>query len=479
MKSRIIEAVGALERFDREGAVAMLKAELADRSLSPGKINSILRLAQNIGQIDLEIDASRRLVEADPRDLKLFLEHSRRLAEYGAAEEAKAHLAQLPVAVQNHPGVDHFLGTLATQTGRFSEAEDHFRSELSKGFSPQAWHALAMIKKFTPEDPDLQAMWRGLPQVRLLGGRGHAAYAYAMAKALEDCGDLPQAFEFYGEGARIRRAEQLYDPAKNEARIDEIIATYAKAFLDRLKPSGEGSDRAIFVTGLPRSGTTLTEQILTAHSQVVDGAEINLFRPSLTSMVGSGRENMLRFDDTAGDDPWGKLGRTYLDLVSMRFGQTGRIVDKTLLHSSMMAQIVHALPNAPIIWLRRDPRDVATSNYRTYFTSDIPWSWDLGDIGHFMRQEDRLFDHFQQLFGERILAVRYEDMVSAPDEQISRLALHARLPLEPAMLRPHEQTRTVRTASVSQVRAPISTSAVGKSSRYEQFLEPFLAQYYR
>jgi hypothetical protein len=174
----------------------------------------------------------------------------------------------------------------------------------------------------------------------------------------------------------------------------------------------------------------------------------------------------------------GDIGRDYLAMLEQRFGSNGRIVDKTLNHSRFLGFILHALPKAKVIWLRRDPQDTAISCFRSFFgTGTIPWSCSLADIGWHFRLKDDLYAHRTRVFPDRILTVPYEELVTDPAAWITRILGHVGLDLEPAALTPHLQKRAVRTVSVAQVREPISAASVGAARKYRAHLRDFVAAY--
>jgi hypothetical protein len=165
-------------------------------------------------------------------------------------------------------------------------------------------------------------------------------------------------------------------------------------------------------------------------------------------------------------------------MLEQRFGRGGRIIDKTLNHSLFLGFILHALPNAKVIWMRRDPQDTAISCFRSFFgTGTIPWSCSLADIGWHFRLEDALHAHWTRIFPERILTVPYEGLATDPRTWITRILEAAGLDLEPAPFTPHLQKRSVQTVSVAQVREPITAASVGAAEKYRAHLQPFRDAY--
>lgn len=303
--------------------------------------------------------------------------------------------------------------------------------------------------------------------------------SYALGKAYEDIGEPDRAFEFYSKGAALRRNPAQFNISNFEALASQIVSDFTYERLKRLTPSGLQEQRSLFVTGLPRSGTTLTEQILLGHSAVVDGEEINLFGAALIPTLGIRLQDALAFQQrSTWADPWGEIGRDYARFLDMRFTTPGVVVDKSLGQTILTGLILHALPNARIAWLRRSPEDVALSCFRTYFATGLPWSWSLTDIADYMQVEDRLFDHWRSVFPERILVVEYEELVQSPASWAERLQRHFGLPIEAGIEACSRSDRAIGSASVSQARQPISTSAVGRSNAFERHLEPFRERYY-
>jgi hypothetical protein len=344
---------------------------------------------------------------------------------------------------------------------------------------PQTWFALAMLKTFAPGDPDLAAMQRLLPQMQSAEPALRARFLYGLAKAFHDCGEYDQAWDFYSQGAKLRGGEEAWARKEAELRTDRLIREFTAETSKRLEPVRGEQKPALFVNGLPRSGTTLVEQILVSHSRVADGGEINLLRAALIPAGDRSLEGALRYQERFGPgDPWGALAASYFHMLEMRFRTPELVVDKTLGQSSFMGLLLHMLPAARVIWLRRDPEDVALSCFRNFFTSKIGWSWSLSDIAEHMKLEDRLFAHWTEQFPDRILVVPYEAMVNDPQAWISQILRHAGLEEEPGVHEFHKTAREVRTASVSQVRQPISTGRVGLAEAYHKQLTPFRDRYY-
>lgn len=440
-------------------------------------------LAGKIGEIDLAVEASKRYAATQPQTLGRLLHYYSELATRGRLKECRNELDRLPPQAQDNPAVLHLKATLATQLGDFAEAEPLIRRTIKDTpLTGQNWLSLAMIKKFLLGDPDIALMESFRIGIKQAPPASQAPFFYALGKAYHDVKDYDRAFAAYQEGAAQKRLEEKYDNHGQEAFARHLVDSFTADSLARFKPSYCASDRAIFVTGLPRSGTTLVEQILTSHSSVVDGAELNLFRAALIPAGDYSYQGALAYQHRRPDiaDPWAEVAQDYLAMLDQRFGPYGRVVDKTLNSSRFMGLMLHAMPQAKVVWLRRNPEDAAISVFRNYFSAPSPWTWSLEDIGAYFRSDDMLHAHWTKLFPERILTVPYEGLVREPHPWIRTILAHVDLEEEDAVFEPHkQQERSVITASVAQVREPISTKQIGAAAAYDKYMQPFRDAYYQ
>ena len=478
-KPLVLQAVEALKAGDRDRALFYLREELRTGPASGDRWRSVDMLAQQIGEIDIAIEAAKRFAATQPLSLQKLVHYWSTLATFGREEEAERQIARLPLDAQSYPDILHIRGTLATDGGRFDEAEKSFRALIAAPTSPErGWFPLSMIKKFGPGDPDIDTMEAIRPHLAQVDPDARARFLYGLGKAYGDAKDHDRSFACYREGAAIRRTIDRYDRAGTQSFVDGLIRDFTPEAMRALLPSRVEESRALFVNGLPRSGSTLVEQILASHSAVTDGGEVNLVAPSLIPAGRRDYAGALAYQESSTSaDPWGDCARTYGRLIGERFGQDGLIVDKSLVQSHVMGLLLHMLPDARIVWMRRDPEDSAWSIFRNFFTRSVPWGWDLEDIAHFMRLEDRLHAHWTGIFADRILTVPYEELATSPEDWIPRILDHVGLAHEESVFRSHETKRRVKTASVAQVRAPISNKAIGQADAVRDHLAPFRAAY--
>lgn len=476
-KPLFLQALDAVDAGDRRGAAALVERELREGNTAAKNLPAVSQFAANIGEFELAIEASRRALV--PGSIDALLAYWAMLGIYGRTHEALADIGRQSSQVLEHPAVLHCRGTIATQLGRFDEAQDLFRRAIARApdMAP-SWLSLATIKKFSSGDPDIAAM----EQLERQPARSHEAHAilsYALGKAYDDCGEPDRAFGCFERGATLRRGRAQFDLAGFSAAARAILCEFDAENLQQLIPSDFAGQRALFVTGLPRSGTTLVEQILLGHSAVADGEEVNLFWPAMIPTRGAGLENARAYERRSGSaDPWGDIARDYAHLIEQRFRTAELVVDKSLGQSLIIPIMLHAMPDARIAWLRRSPEDVALSCFSTYFSRGLSWTWSLNDIADYMRSEDALLAQWRKLFPDRILVVPYEELVESPADWAQRLQQHFGLPFEAGIEKGSKAERAIGSASVIQARQPMSTARVGRSAAYERHLKPFRDRYY-
>lgn len=390
-------------------------------------------------------------------------EHEAAIATYKRAAEAGPHL----------PAPWLGLGNALKTVGRQSEAIAAYRRavELRPEHS-EAWWSLSNLKTFRFEDAEVEAMERQLAAATAPEAR--AQLGFALGKAYEDRGDHARAFAHFEQGNRTRRALEHYDPVQTEVIHERIRAVFDAAFVARHAGAGDPDPAPIFVVGLPRSGSTLIEQILSSHSQV-DGTHELPEVGRLIQHIARERKDRdaypeaLRDVDAAG---WAALGAAYLERTRQYRGKAPRFIDKNPNNFPSIGLIALALPHARIVNARRHPLDTCMSCYKQLFARGQPFTYDLTELGEYYLEYEKMMAHWRAVLPGRVLDVQYEDVVADLAGQTRRLLEHCGLPWEDACLRYWETQRAIRTASSEQVRLPIYDSSVGIWRRYRRELAP-------
>lgn len=469
--------VAALERRSRRDANAAAFALLEGNPPLGKNWHSIAKVMQTNGEYTAANLAMARYVAHRPSDPQARFLQAAMLAQTGQLERAWETMGRVPFGVPTPSGHHYIRGTIAVNMGQMEESERHLLAALDA--DPrlgQAMLSLSAAQKRTAGDPVGDRILAAEPTMADAPALERAHFHYAAGRVQFDRKQPDAAFGHFAAGAALVRTWRKHDAAADQRDAAQCREGFDRAFIERINASVTIDTSApIFVTGLPRSGTTLVEQILVSHSAVTGGEEMGrmaVVRRDLPASGANGLASYLGSGGTADD-----LAALYIHLGQERFGKTGRFVDKALNTSRFMGLIAALLPQAPVIWLRRDPVDCAWSAFRTYFLQGLDWSWDLADIAEHFALEDALFRHWTALLPDRILIVDYQELVRDPEVQIRRILAHCNLPEEPQVFRPHETQRVVSTASVMQVREPINTGAIGAGAAYRAHLAPFIDRY--
>ena len=398
------------------------------------------------------------------------------LRDLGAYDESRRAFERAielePRLVETHNN----LGNLLKATGEAEAAQDGFRRALAldPGHT-SAWYNLAMTKRFAAGDPDLDALAEQLARDDL-DEAARIRLHFALGKALADAGaDADRVFAHYLEGCRRKRATLDYDPTRNEHWFARIADCCTAEWLQALPETGDPTEAPVFVVGMPRSGTTLVEQILASHPRVEGVGE----RRDLGRLVASKNEAAGRdYPEWVVDMPAAELsllGVHYRQRVIDPVAAATRVVDKMPSNFLYLGLVAAALPGARIVHMRRDPLDTCLSCFMQLFSGWQPFSYDLAELGRYYRAYAGLMEHWRSVLpAGRMLEFDYEALVADPEPQIRRLLAHCGLDWDPACLAFHEQRRAVVTASVMQVRQPLYGGSVGRWRRYRDHLQPLI-----
>jgi len=466
----------ALERRDRTAIVESIRELLAQKVPMGPQWHQIAHIAAEQGELALSREAMECFVEASGGHPQARYQHAGLLARCGDFRQAYAVICALPGDLPDPAANAYSRGAAALPLGHLDEAR--LQLERVTRLRPdigQAWLPLSTLVDFAEEPELAERMIATGRAVENVAPAARAAYSYALGKAYADLGEHALAFAAFAEGAKLKKTEQAYDRERDRAGARDAVSGYDAKGIDALAcEQREPTGRSIFVTGLPRSGTTLVEQILTSHSAVSDGAEINRLRILSRDVGRTAYPALVAYVAKNGVAP---AARLWAHWMNDRFPDPGRIVDKSMDTSRFLGLAAALLPEAPLIWMTRDPLDCAWSCFRTHFLAGVPWSYDLEDIAVHFQLEEQLLDRWQEILGERLLVVPYEALVADPPSWIGRIMAHCGLTEEPQVFAPHENPRTVTTSSVMQVRKPINRKPVGSAEPYREYLEPFLKAY--
>ena len=390
-------------------------------------------------------------------------------------DEAGLMLAEIEASNHGEPDVHAGLGGVLQTLGEHARSVEHFERAL--GINPDhagAMAGLAHSRKFGAED---SAFVTRLEQA-LADNAGDdlktASLHFALGKIHDDRREYDPAFAHYRAGNVIKHRRLDFDRAGHRARVDALIEVFTREFIDATAAAGPPTELPVFVIGMPRSGTTLTEQILASHPNVLGAGELSWLGKAIPLLAHDGSEypQCLRSIDP---DRLHAAAEYYLArLPSTAPGQL-RVTDKlpgNFMHAGLIALL---LPRARIIHCSRDPLDTCLSIYFQNFSAPHPYAYDLDDLGFYYRQYERLMAHWRAVLGARMIEVGYEETVENLDAVARRLIDFCGLPWDDRCLAFHETDRIVKTASQWQVRQPIYRSSKQRWRNYEKHLGPLIA----
>ena len=365
-------------------------------------------------------------------------------------------------------------GIVLTELGRFDQANQAI--EMATKIVPKRaryHYILAISRRSGAGDPQLRAMEALAQEMPSLSKDDQIYLHFALGKAFADIGDHERSFRHLMDGNTLKRSQITYDEAATLGFFERTRTGFTAELMRRHQGVGEPSPVPVFILGMPRSGSTLVEQILATHPKVYGAGEIDDFERAMGDVAGAThvREN----NSVVSGEQFRQLGANYLDRIRAAAPEAERITNKTPENFRYIGLIHLALPNARIIHTRRDPVDTCVSCFEHWFVRNLQYTYDLGELGRYYRAYQTMMAHWRTVVPEGvILDLEYEELVADPERQARRIVAHCGLEWDARCLDFHKTERAVRTASTSQVRQPIYKSSVGRWRALEPFLAPLL-----
>lgn len=507
----LLRAAHALAQNQLPEAEQLLRAQLKRAPTDVAAMRMLAELAERLGRHEDAEALLERCLELAPDFHAARHNYALVLHRGNRGPEALQQIEQLLRQQPTHPGLLNLKAAILCRVGDYPPAIDIYERVLqthpdqaqvwmsfghalktsgeqarsieayrrSLALEPaygEAWWSLANLKTVRFGASDIAQMQSALQRTDLpLEHRFHLHFA--LGKAMEDAGDYASSFTHYSEGNALRRTQLLYNADDTSARTRRIKQTYTASFFSAREGQGCAATDPIFVVGLPRSGSTLVEQILSSHSQVEGTMEL----PEIISLTRLLRRQGEDEQQTPYHDVLAGLDAKALTELGERYLQRTRIQRKTaapFFIDKMPNNFVHIglihliLPNARIIDARRHPMACCFSGFKQHFARGQNFSYSLEDIGRYYGDYVELMAHFDAVLPGRIHRVHYEDMVDDTETEVRRLLAYCGLAFEESCLRFFENSRPVRTASSEQVRQPIYREGVDHWRHFEPWLEP-------
>jgi tetratricopeptide (TPR) repeat protein len=504
---RLGDKSGALEHFRQAVAVAPAMAEAQSNlgqllfeigrpeealvhcreavRLGPQMAEARLNLGRVLGDLEQPAEAEALFVEAlrlRPGMAVAWNDLGLLAHEQGDLRES---LARYEKSLRLDPGfapAHSNRGVVLAEQGELVAAEESFRAALSDpSGQAEAYFQLATLLGGELPDSDVNVM-RELLAARAMSSDEHSALHAALALVFDARGDYETAALHAQQANALCRSGwqtrgRTYDAAEHERLVEALIAACSPAFFERVRGFGSVTERPVFIVGLPRSGTTLTEQILASHSQSHGGGELRMVPELFQSLpwtIGAratAAECLGQLDGAT----IGRLARELDDRLHALAPGALRVIDKMPENYLYLGLLAALFPRARVIHCQRDLRDVAVSCWMTHFRK-VRWASDPEHIASRIRAYRRIMDAWRKTLPVAWLDVSYEETVNDLESVARRLVAWCGLDWEPACLAFHQSRRVVRSASLAQVRKPVYGHAVGRWRHYQQFLGPLLAE---
>ena len=461
-------------------ALADYDAALALRPDDPEALNNRGNLMRDLHRAAGALVSYDAAIAARPDYAEAFNNRAGALKDLMRPEEALASYEMAIALKPDYAEAHDNRGLILTTLGLLPEASAAIERAIE--LAPdriRAYYNLTEVRRMKPGDMQLHTMEALARDMSALSVDERIELQFALGKACADIGDHERSFRFLLDANALKRSQNGYDEAANLDVFARTRAGFTADVLTNRQGLGDPSATPVFILGMPRSGTTLVEQILASHPDVFGAGEIGAFGDIIRGCLADGLSTPTEDRELAGLSAakLRQLGAVYLAELTAYAPGARRITNKTP-GNFFFAGLIHlALPNARIVHVRRDPADTCLSCFSKLFVNEHYYAYDLAELGRYYTAYEGLMAHWRQVLPPGVmLEVQYEEVVADLEGQSRRILEHCGVDWDPRCLDFHLTERAVSTASATQVRQPLYQSSVGKWRRYEAFLGPLLAQ---
>ncbi|MEZ0261946.1 MAG: sulfotransferase [Alphaproteobacteria bacterium] len=478
------EADLLLQKGDHAKAYGIFEKVLASDPANVSAAYNLGILHHQKGKLDEAERYFNKALTAAPRDADTIISLALVVIDKGDIGQA-LKLSARACEIEPSARILSKAGGIEREAGNLDAARALYEKAMRQDpLYTQAYAGYGAVQKFQPDSEPFRLLMGAAAKAGSLPPPEQMKLGFILGKAYLDAGDAEKAFAHYAEANRLKRATyKVFSIEKFEAYADSIIRLFTPALVEKLKGAGNPSARPVFIVGMPRSGSTLTDQIVSSHPQAASMGEMNFLQHSIpvfpnadvpdyfsANIPNVNAELVTLLSPAMLQD----IAKKYLAATDKFAGSSARLVDKMLFNYLWVGLIRLALPNAKIIHCTRDPIDMGLSIWQLSFQGSIPWAYDQTEIGRYYKAYRKVMAHWEKLFPGDIFEANYETMVVNQEEETRRLLEFCGLPFDEACLNFHQSTRKVSTASASQVRQPIYKDSVKKWKKYEKHLQPLI-----
>lgn len=457
-------------------------------ALRPNDQSMLLKKAiilSQVGQHDDALNTAEALLQSKPAVLQLLVQLAELLQNYQAYDQVEDAYVQALALSPNHQELQLRLATVFAFQGKLKEAEELAEHAFrGNAFDSEVYFFISHLRKYTAQNNHISGLKEQI-QHSIGTPTQQAKLHYALAKELEDCGEYAESFRFRKQGAALYRGTFAYNVQDDVKFMRALRHHYSKARLDDMRSSiAESASDAhatpVFVLGMPRTGTTLLERVISSHSDVTSAGELPYFSRLMTQGMAKldvpqnlTREQLVAYSSKL---DFAQLGKDYLAACERFSSIAPYFVDK-FPQNAIYAGLIHlALPTAKIVLLERHPLDVCYSVYKQLFTEAFQFSYDLNELAEFFHEHQLLMQHWQKVLPDVVKVVAYEDLVHDLETNARSVIEFCGLSWQEQCLEFHNNKQVSTTASASQVRQKIYATSIGNWRHYRDELKPLISK---
>jgi len=476
----LLVLLGNLYRIERnfpESVSYYKKALVITPNADLVHFNLSLSLAP-LGLFDESEHYCKTAISINPSLTQAKIHLSSLLLQQNKLEEAKSVLISIPEADNNYLSAIYSLANILKSEGELAKSSDYYQQviSLNPAFT-QAHFSYSSIHKYQSlADPHIAIMEKQL-QTNNLHTDQKIQLSFALAKAHEDCKNFDRSFDFFDQGNRLRCQGFDYDIKSDKLFIESIINSFDDKILPKVKSAKNNDKKPIFIVGMPRSGTSLVEKIISTHSEVYGAGELeNFFRLATSSFLNEANNYLFKDINKVSSSIFQELGESYIQDITKLSNNCSRVTDKLPFNMLMIGVIKLVFPDAKIIHCTRNPIDNCFAIFKKNFATDnYRFGYNLTTLGQFHKLYQGLMKHWHDTFPNSIYDIKYESLVSNPEEEIKALIHACDLDWQDDCLNFSQSNAVVKTASAYQVRQPIYKSSVEQWKNFEPYLSELIS----
>ncbi len=431
-------------------------------------------LAGQLGDQEIVLAAAQNWRAQNPSDPPRLVAEIISLGSIAKHKEAALLARQLQRSSQSAADGYYLEGFYQARFGKRDKALELCRKALA--IQPEhgtAWEQIALLNGYEDRDADIAAMLD--LETRLNTKEQLIALYYALGRTFDHAGDADKAFAYISKGATLRTGPAPFQIPPLLGYLDRLRTSFNPAFVKQHE-NGDAGAGMVFILSTPRAGSTLIEQIIATVPAVTPTSEHTILRSASLALDSMEPQDMARAATYTSSD-WRKIAQGYFDGLRRRFGASKNYTDKTLINYYYAGLIRILFPAAKVIWLRRDPRDVVWSCFRSRINAN-QWAENLDTTCSFVSAHNQMCAYWAELFGDQLLTLDYEKLVSDPDATSMQIFNHIDLERPDAWGDFYKSSNPVATASLAQVREPLNTKGIASWRRYEKFLAPIYDKHF-